>query len=207
MSRAKYPVAARALLRSTLLDALDHLLRQRAWAQVTMADVAAEAGVSRQTVYNEFGGREGLAQAYVLREAAWFVSAAKDAVAAHPDDPRGAIAAAFDHFLTAALEHPLMRSIAGTDGADDLLALFTTQGEPVLSTASEQLAVFLTQTWARLELSDARLVSDCVVRLAISHAALPGAAPQHTAASVAQLLGPYLDRLLHERANTAVIAV
>ncbi|MFW6693821.1 TetR family transcriptional regulator [Streptomyces sp. MAR4 CNX-425] len=33
-----------------------------------MVDVAAAAGVSRQTLYNEFGSKEGLAQALVRRE-------------------------------------------------------------------------------------------------------------------------------------------
>ena len=34
-----------------------------------MVDVAAAAGVSRQTLYNEFGSKEGLARALVRREA------------------------------------------------------------------------------------------------------------------------------------------
>ena len=68
MSRPPYAVAARELLRETVLDATDALLRERPWAEVTLAEVAKEAGISRQTIYNEFGSRTALAQAYVLRE-------------------------------------------------------------------------------------------------------------------------------------------
>ena len=53
-----YAVAARALLRDTLLDAARRELEQRAWSEVTMADIALAAGVSRQTLYKEFGSRE-----------------------------------------------------------------------------------------------------------------------------------------------------
>ena len=35
-----------------------------------MADVAAAGGVSRQTLYNEFGTRDEFAQAFVIREGA-----------------------------------------------------------------------------------------------------------------------------------------
>ncbi len=194
--RPKYPAAARKLLNDTLLDSVHHLLQEKPWAQVTMAAIATDAGVSRQTVYNEFGDRDGIAKAYVLREVEWFVSAAEAAVAKHPDDPRGAIAEAFAHFLKAASEHPLMRAIAGDDAADELLQLFTTQGDPVVTAAAGQLAHFLTQSWAQLAARDAQLIADTVVRLAISHAALPSAPPHETANQVAELLGPYLERVL-----------
>ena len=65
-----YAQASRSLLRNSLLDGLRGLLLERDWSAVRMSDVAAAAGVSRQTVYNEFGTRYGLAQAYAQRLAA-----------------------------------------------------------------------------------------------------------------------------------------
>ena len=76
-----YPVAARALLRDTLLDAVGTLLDERGWSDVPMAEVARRAGVSRQTLYNEFGDRTGLAAAYVLREAQSFLADVEEAIA------------------------------------------------------------------------------------------------------------------------------
>ncbi|MGW1377303.1 TetR/AcrR family transcriptional regulator [Streptomyces sp. NPDC002446] len=54
--------------RESLLDAAYTALMSRAWTAVRMVDVAAAAGVSRQTLYNEFGSKEGLARALVRRE-------------------------------------------------------------------------------------------------------------------------------------------
>lgn len=54
--------------RESLLDAAYTALTDRPWAAVRMVEVAAAAGVSRQTLYNEFGSKEGLARALVRRE-------------------------------------------------------------------------------------------------------------------------------------------
>jgi len=49
--RTPYAVAARELLRSTLFEAARHELARRRWNEVTMAEIAVTAGVSRQTLY------------------------------------------------------------------------------------------------------------------------------------------------------------
>ena len=56
------PVAER------VLDATASITVEHGWAAVTMAKVAAMAGVSRQTVYNEYGAKPALGLAMVLRE-------------------------------------------------------------------------------------------------------------------------------------------
>jgi AcrR family transcriptional regulator len=191
-----YPLAARELLRATLLDAMGEHLRSRPWSDVTVADVAAAAGVSRPTLYKEFGSRRELAQAYVLREVDRFLADVEEAVTAHLDDPAVALAAAFQVFLTAAAEDPLVRSIAGSDDGDELLTLVTTQGKPVLERATERLAAFILRGWPTVGNADARLLAECVVRLGISYAALPTGPASMTGASVASLLGPYVERAL-----------
>src|ERR1700683_1811179 len=194
--RIPYPIAARALLRNTLLDAALEELHQRSWAQITMADIARTAGVSRQTLYKEFGSRDEFAQALAQREAERFLAAVEQAVHAHLDDPAMALSDAFDVFLTAAAENPLVPPIVYGDGAGELLALFTTQGRPVVEGASERLAAIILTGWPHVERHDAALLSECLVRLAISYAALPGGSANMTAGSVATLLGPYVERLL-----------
>jgi AcrR family transcriptional regulator len=188
--------ATRHLVRERVLDAVDTCLAQRPWSSVSMASVAAEAGMSRQTVYNEFGSREALAQQYVLRETGRFLAAVEQAVLDRTDDARAAVGAAFAVFLEAAAERPLIRAIAAGDGSDELLALVTTDGGPVLAVATERLAAVMRTGWPQADEASTRLVADCVVRLAISHAALPGGGVGETAASVAALLGPYVDDVL-----------
>lgn len=203
--RPTYPEAARALLSNRLLDAVDHLLRQSPWSQVTMAAIAADAGVSRQTVYNEFGSRDGIAQAYVLREAAWFIEAAQDAIRANAADPRAALRAALHHFLTAAHEHPLLKAIARGGDDDDRLVL-TIHGEPVISAADEALAPCIVEVWPQVPAEDAGVLVDALVRLALSHAASLSGPPDVVAEQLTRLLGPFVDELLHGRPNTGVIA-
>jgi AcrR family transcriptional regulator len=194
--RVPYSVAARELLRNTLLDAACDQLLSRRWADVTMADIALAAGVSRQTLYKEFGSRDEFAQVLAMREADSFLLAVEGAVDAHLDDPASALAAAFDVFLNAAAENALVRTIVDGDGADELLALFTTHGQPLVERAAERLTTVMLASWPLLAPGDAQLLSECLVRLAISYAALPKGPASMTANSIAALLGPYIERLL-----------
>jgi AcrR family transcriptional regulator len=193
--RPSYAEEARALMRERLLDAVDELLADRDWASVTMADIARGAGVSRQTLYNEFGSRQEFAQAYVLREADRFLSAAEDAIAEHADDPEAALTAAFSGFLAAAAENPLVRTIVAGDPGSGLLALVTTRGALVVGAATVRLAACFVATWPQLPEREAHDVAECLTRLAISHALLPTGAADRTGASVAALLGPRLEQL------------
>ena len=199
--RTPYPVAARELLRNTLLDAACEQLQSHRWADVTMADVAVAAGVSRQTLYKEFGSRDEFAQVLVMREADRFLMAVEGAVAAHLDDPAAALAAAFDVFLRAAAENPLVHTIVHGDGAEELLALFTTHGKPLVESAAERLASVILAGWPLIAREDAELLSECLVRLAISYAGLPKGPASMSAASVAKLLGPYVDRLVAQASS------
>ncbi|MBT2527578.1 TetR/AcrR family transcriptional regulator [Streptomyces sp. ISL-99] len=60
--------------REALLDAALTALAPRPWSGVRMVGVAAAAGVSRQTLYNEFGSKDGLARALVRREAGGYLA-------------------------------------------------------------------------------------------------------------------------------------
>ena len=193
-----FSVAARDLLRRTVLDAVREELSTRPWSEIKMADVARLAGVSRQTLYNEFGSRGELAQAFVLREVDHFVEAVQHAVTDNRDDPVAALAAAFEVFLTAAAEDPLVRTLLGGDGSAELLPLVTTRGEPVVERATSRLSAFMIEGWPDLDPADITLLAEAVVRLAISYAALPASPSGMTGTSVARLLGPFVDQALQK---------
>ncbi|MDX3095943.1 helix-turn-helix domain containing protein [Streptomyces sp. ME19-03-3] len=100
--------------RASLLDAALTALGHRPWVTVRMVDVAAAAGVSRQTLYNEFGSKEGLARALVRREAEAFlagVERALDAAARHGADAGDCFAAAAAWTLHSARRSPLVRAV------------------------------------------------------------------------------------------------
>ena len=191
--RTPYPVAARELLRDSLLDGAGDLLQQRDWSEITMADIAAAAGVSRQTLYSEFGSRPEFAQAIFLREADRFLMAVEEAVNSRLDDPVAALAAAADD--------PVIRSVVSGEGNDSLLPYVTTQGQPVVEQAAHRLAAVISAGWPQVDEDAIALLAECVVRLAISYAALPKGPAGMTAASVATLLGPYLERVVAEAAD------
>jgi hypothetical protein len=61
---------------------------------------------------------------------------------------------------------------------------------------TDRLTKLFLETWPRLRRDDAEPVADALVRLAISHAALPSGDPAHTAQDIARLLGPRVDQLV-----------
>ncbi|WP_443069739.1 TetR/AcrR family transcriptional regulator [Streptomyces sp. SAT1] len=71
-----------------MLDAARTALARRPWSAVRMVDVAAAAGVSRQTLYNEFGGKDGLARALVRSEADGYLAGVERALAGAGDPVR-----------------------------------------------------------------------------------------------------------------------
>ena len=81
-ARTPYPEAARELLRQTLFGAARDELEQRTWSEMTMSDIAAAAGVSRQTLYKEFGNRNEFGLAFVIHEGERFLDEVEAAVIA-----------------------------------------------------------------------------------------------------------------------------
>lgn len=192
----RFADASRELLRTTVLGALDDLVRNQPWSAISMAQLAASAGVSRQTLYNEFGNRDELAQAYGLWAANDFLDEVERTVANHADDLETALVSAFQLFLDIAGEHPVVRAIAAAGGADDLRSLVATPaGVPIVTTATERLASIVTATWPLLPDRSVVSVSEILVRLAISHLTVPTIGSEQAAKDLGAALGPFLATL------------
>lgn len=189
-----YREAARDLLRETLLDAAAELMREAPWSEISMAAIATQAGVSRQTLYNEFGSRDSFAQTYALRVADRFLADILDAFTQHRDDPHQALRHGFEVFLNLASEDPMVRHIIVRDaGSDELLSLFTTRGGPVVEMATVRLRGRILELWPQADPGDAAVLAEGLVRLGISHVGLPTSSPANSAADVTALLAPYID--------------
>ncbi|MEU5140253.1 TetR/AcrR family transcriptional regulator [Streptomyces sp. NPDC021139] len=96
--------------RESLLDAAYTALARRPWSAVRMVDVAASAGVSRQTLYNEFGSKDGLARALVRREADDYLAGVERALSG-PSDPRERLTATAEWMMSAAHDNALVRAM------------------------------------------------------------------------------------------------
>jgi AcrR family transcriptional regulator len=184
-----YREANRARLRDTLVTVARDLTVKNGWDKVRMADVARAAGVSRQTVYNEFEGRPGLAEALAMREIEQFTAAVRTELFRHGDNVEAAAHAAILHTLTAADGNPLIKAILTNvrGGADELLSFLTTRSDVLLAAACTVI-----EEWAAAFLPDkpAAVVaraSDSIVRLAVSHIMLPAGTPAESAASLTEV--------------------
>ncbi|MEU3608833.1 helix-turn-helix domain-containing protein [Streptomyces sp. NPDC035033] len=104
--------------REALLDAARTALARHPWSAVRMADLAVAARVSRQTLYNEFGSKEGLARALVRHEADAYLDGVRRLLAA-PDPTPAALAAVAEWTVVRAGDRPILRALltgAWTEG-------------------------------------------------------------------------------------------
>ncbi|MEV6318786.1 helix-turn-helix domain-containing protein [Streptomyces sp. NPDC051776] len=108
--------------RESLLNAAFAALAGRPWSAVRMVDVAAAAGVSRQTLYNEFGSKDGLARALVRREADVYLAGVDGVLATgrtgagepgadDETDPVARLAAVAEWTVRSARRSPLLRAV------------------------------------------------------------------------------------------------
>ena len=113
--------------RETLLEAAHTAVLSQPWHTVRMVDVAAAAGVSRQTLYNEFGTKEGLGAALVHRLVEGFLDGAARAAAEarrRGADPASCCAAAAGWMLRTARDEPIVHAaLTGFWGAGTPYAL------------------------------------------------------------------------------------
>ncbi len=178
--------------RDLLLDATaDAVLSGVEWRRLRMADVARAAGVSRQTLYYEFGSRDALAEALAMREAARYIEGATAAMSGREGSPGEAVGAATEFTLREATSNPLLKAVL-TDDSGGLLPFLTTRSEALLAAAREHCATYLLATWPALDPRLVTLVADAVNRLTLSHLVLPGGRPDQVAADIARLVDSLL---------------
>lgn len=182
--------------RDALLDAAYDAVVSGDWARTRMADVARAAGVSRQTLYNEFGSKDALAQALAVRENERFICGVQSALdAAHPEGPAAAIAAAVAFALETGADNPLVKAVL-TDDAAGMLPYLTTRAEPILAASRESIASYLVEHWPALPSDEVELVAEAVVRLTVSYLVLPSDNVNATAEAVAARITHLVEKLL-----------
>lgn len=184
------------MLRDQLLDAAAEALIAGGWSQLKMNDVATQVGVSRQTVYNEFGNKTGLGEALAMREAERFLDGITDRLNEHTDDLHRAIETAVEFTLAQAGDNPVLKAVltATRGGADELLPFVTSRSAPILVAATGVLMAYVDEQFPDIELEreQLRFVIESVVRLVVSNIVMPMA----SAAQVATQIAWIADRVL-----------
>jgi len=182
--------AARQQMRDAFLDAAREITVAAGWHQVRMGAVAARVGVSRQTLHNEFGTRDALGQALIMRETQRFLDGVSECLQRHPGSLGRAVCEAVHYTLDRAGTDPLLHTIltSARGGDDTLLPLLTTRSEPVLHAASAALRAYATEHYPDLDPKRVEDVVDSVVRLTVSHIVLPVDPPERIGRRLGQLV-------------------
>ena len=194
VKRMPYAEASRVLLRDSVLDAMRELLLTQDWSAVTLSDVARLAGISRQTIYNEFGSRQGLAQGYALRLADRLVDAVQAAIDANVGNIYEAFLQGFRSFFAESAADPLVISLLSGVAKPDLLQIITTDSGPIITRASARLTSALSQSWVAASDEDAGVLARAIVRLCLSYVSMPPEADHDVAADLARLMAPFAER-------------
>ena len=173
-------------MRERVVDAAVRLTAEVGWSQVTMARLAEQVGVSRQTVYNEVGTKPGLAEAMILRELDRFLGVVNEAFDAHPTDLVAAIHDTAESVLVLAQGNDLMHAVvSATHGADtELLPLLTTHAESLLAAAKVVIAERIQPYDIGIHGPHLDAAIDMVVRVVLSHVLQPSGPPSETAEQI-----------------------
>ncbi|MGY4102374.1 TetR family transcriptional regulator [Nocardia sp. R16R-3T] len=197
--RVPYQEAARELLRTSVLDSMRELLTERDWSKITLGDVAARAGVSRQTLYNEFGSRAGLAQSYALRLADVLVDHVGSAIDGNIGDARAAFEAGLRDFFQVAAADPLVQSLVAGAVKLDLLRLITLDAEPLVEHATARLAIAFQHSWVQATAAESDVLAQALVRIALSYVPTPPAPGRNAPVELSAVFSPYVEAVLASR--------
>lgn len=157
-------VSFRGHLREEAIRAAQVLTVEKGWERVRISEVAALIGVSRPTLYKEFGDKQGLGDALVLQEAERFLLGITAVLDVHRGAVEEAIPAAVRYTLDEAAASPLLRVVLTAPSADTpreetgVLPLLTTSAS-MLKLTSERLEAWLVEHFPQI---DGEIVADCV---------------------------------------------
>ncbi|GAS94131.1 TetR family transcriptional regulator [Mycolicibacterium canariasense] len=189
-----YAEASRVLLRDSILDGMRELLLVRDWSSITLTDVARAAGISRQTIYNEFGSRQGLAEGYALRLADRLVDAVAHAINHNVGRVYDAFLEGFRAFFADSASDPLVISLLTGAAKPDLLQIITIGSGPIITRCSARLQETFQTSWIRSSDEDAGVLARAIVRLAMSYVSMPPEADHDVARDLARLMSPFAER-------------
>lgn len=193
MTAGSYREQVRDLLRRRVVQAALERAATQSWERVRMADVAADVGVSRQTLYNEFGSKDALAQALLAQELGSILDGIRSRLDDH-QDIQAAVTHALDWAMRETAGHAALQRIlseAREGVSNTFLPLLTTRADAVVIPAADTFESYARKRWPDQLHDDSdpppRAVIESLVRLLLSHIVLPSGTPEDTAHILAAL--------------------
>lgn len=171
-----------AMLRESILEAAKARASQVDWSQVRIADIAEDVGVSRQTIYNEFGSKDQLGQAVFAHEMAAYTAGiletTKDAA-----NLGEAIRSSVTWILAQTranemVQRTLRDARTGHSSTETLLPLLTVNAHHILLPARAALVDYFESRWPSGDLGRTTLLVELVIRFVISFVIVPSDLPE-----------------------------
>lgn len=190
------------LKRTELLDAAVAEMVEVGWHGLQMQGVARRVGVSRQTVYNTFGGRDGLATAVVEHLTDAFLSGFEECFEGETES-FDQWSAAIEYMLRRGVEDPAVRAMLGADSADRFLELLTSGSQPLVTSARARITAVAMRSQADLDPGRVVEAAEIIARLTLSYIVQPMQSLEDATINVATLVTAFLATPLRSRTPTA----
>ncbi|KQZ68566.1 TetR/AcrR family transcriptional regulator [Nocardioides sp. Root151] len=163
------------LLRESILDAAWARATHASWGQVRIADIAEDVGVSRQTIYNEFGTKDQLSLALFDRELQRVLAELETRLASSERFEEG-IRRALLWMLDEVTDHALLGRMvtdARSGGGDGLVPVLTVRSDMIITPVRATLTRIAMERWPEADASAVEVVSDMYVRFILSQIITP----------------------------------
>ena len=183
-------VEFRRQVRERVLEAAHRHTVERGWERVRVGEVAVDSGVSRPTLYREFGNKDGLGEALMVREADRFFAAISAVLDEEHADSGAAIGAAARLTLDEAESNPLLHAVLTGSRVGDagLLPFLTTRSDTIRETGRVLIGDWLSAHEPSLDVAVVDETVDAVVRLTISHLVAPSLPSDEVGERMARLV-------------------
>ncbi|MEV6755330.1 TetR/AcrR family transcriptional regulator [Streptomyces sp. NPDC051214] len=202
MARHQQPWATRtardrsdAPARGRLLDAAEAVFARRGYGATTIADITAEAEVSRAGFYVYFASKEEIFRVLAVRVRDAFL-AAQDVPGVDRDDAREVVEASTAAFIAAYAQHlPLLRLLEQQAQTDtDVRALWEETQERPIHRSARYIRRLAAEGTAR-PVADPLAVARAVGGMSIQFARLTASAPETYDAAVRDVTAMFLHLL------------
>lgn len=162
------------LKRTELLEAAVDELVAHGWRGLQMQAVAKRVGVSRQTVYNTFSGRDGLASAMIEYLTDSFMDGFEAAFgSASGDSPTARWEDGVRYLLRRGDKDPALRAMLGLDSGQQFLGLLTSGSAPIVRRARERIPATVLRYQPELSPAGLTHVAELLARLTLSEIVQP----------------------------------
>lgn len=164
-----------SLLRSSILDAAWSRAAEVSWTQVRMADLADEVGVSRQTIYNEFGSKDDLVTALFEREVSRFLAGIEGRMSGaerYDEAMRSSLVWLLDEMA----EHRILGRMvkdAQAGSTDGLIPLLTVQTHAIIKPVRRRVVEMMLERWPDLDRDATEVSAELVVRFVLGQLITP----------------------------------